>query len=210
MSTVEERQAPRRRLIAHLGRYLQHCKKYIMVIVDDYTHITWLFLLRLKSKTPQTLMNFIREIELKIKLPIRRIRSDNGTEFTNRLLNDFLVSKGINHNISAPYTPQQNSMVERRNIIIVEVARPMINFSNLPLYFWAEVVSTSCFVQNQSIINKRLNKTPYEGLNNRKPNVRFFSVFGCRCFVINNKEHLIKFAPKSEEGIVLGYSTKKR
>ena len=139
-------------------------------------------------------------------LPVRRIRRDNGTEFTNHLLNSFLVSKGISHNFSAPYTPQQNGVVERRNRTLVETARSMLNFAHIPLYFWAEAVATACFVQNRSIVCKRLNKTPYEGLNNRKPNVRFFHIFGCRCFVINNRDQLNKFAPKSDEGIFLGYS----
>lgn len=98
---------------------------------------------------------------------------------------DFLVSKGINHNFSTPYTPQQNAVVERRNITLVKATGSMLNFANLPLYLWAEAVATSCFVYNQSIIKKRLKDTPYEGLNNRKPNVLFFYIFGCRCFVVN-------------------------
>ena len=85
----------------------------------------------------------------------------------------------------------------------------MLNFANLPLYFWADVVATACFVQNRSIICKRLYKTPYEGLNNSKPDVQFFQIFGCKCFVINNKDHLNKFEQKSDEGIFLGYSTNK-
>ncbi|CAH1432412.1 unnamed protein product [Lactuca virosa] len=124
------------------------------------------------------LINFIKEIELQIKLPVRRIRSDNGTEFSNHLLNSFLVSKGITHNFIAPYTPQQNGVVEQRNRTLVEAARSMLNFTHLPLYFWAEAVATACFVQNRSIICKRL-------------------------------DHLNKFAPKSDEGIFLGYSTNK-
>lgn len=85
-------------------------KKYILVIVDDYTRFTRVFFLRLKSDTPQILINFIKEIELHIKLPVRRIKSDNGIEFTNQLLNSFLLSKGISHNFSEPYTQHQNGV----------------------------------------------------------------------------------------------------
>lgn len=138
-----------------------------------------------------------------------RIRSDNGTEFTNHILNSFLVSKGISHNFSGPYTPQQNGVVEQRKWTLVEAAKSMLNFANLPLYFWAEAVATSCFVQNRSVVCKRLSKTLYEGLNNRKPNVWFFHIFGCRCFLINNRDHHNKFASKSDKGIFLGYSTNK-
>ncbi|KAI3499670.1 hypothetical protein L1887_35474 [Cichorium endivia] len=183
-------------------------KKYILVIVDDYSRFTWVFFLRLKSDTFSELNNFITSIELKIQLPARRIRSDNGTEFNNKLIEEFLTSKGIEHNFSAPYTPQQNGVVERRNRTLVEAARSMLNFANLPLTFWAEAISTACFVQNRSIINKRLKMTPYEVLNKRKPNVKFFHIFGCRCFIKNNKDHLGKFAPKSDEAIFMGYSPK--
>ena len=89
-----------------------HHKKYVLVIVDDFTRFTWVFFVRLKSETLQILINFIKEIKLQIKLPVCRIRSDNGTEFTNHLLNSFLVSKGITHNFSSPYTLQQNGIVE--------------------------------------------------------------------------------------------------
>lgn len=131
--------------------------------------------------------NFIKEIELQIKLPVRRTRSDNYTEFTNQFLNIFLVSKGINHYFSGLYTLQQSGVVDRRNRTLVKAARSMLKFTKLPLYFWAGVVATTCFVQNRSIIYKRLNKTPYEGLTNRKPNVYLFHIFGCGCFVVIKK-----------------------
>ncbi|KAI3510729.1 hypothetical protein L1887_17862 [Cichorium endivia] len=183
-------------------------KKYILVIVDDFTRFTWVFFLRLKSYTFLELRNFIVSIELKVKLLVRRIRSDNGTEFNNQQIEEFLASKGIEHNFSTPYTPQQNGMVERRNVTLVEAARSMLNFANLPLSFWTEAIATACFVHNRSIINKRLQMTPYKILNGRKPNVKFFHIFGCRSFIKNNKDHLGKFVPKSDEAIFMGYSCK--
>lgn len=82
-------------------------------------------------------------------------------------------------------------------------------FANSPLYFWAKIVATTCFVQNKSIITKRLTKTHYEVLNNSKPNFHFIHIFGCRCFVVNKKEYLSKITPKSDEWIFFGYSTNK-
>ncbi|KAI3739574.1 hypothetical protein L2E82_29983 [Cichorium intybus] len=84
----------------------------------------------------------------------------------------------------------------------------MLNFTNVPLSFRAEAVATTCFVQNRSIINKRLRMTSYEVLNWRKPNVKFFHIFGCRCYIKNNKYHSGKFVPKSDEAIIMGYSSK--
>ena len=109
------------------------------------------------------MINFIKAIELQIKLPVRKIGSESGTEFTNKLLKSFLVSKGIRHNFPARYTTQQNGLVERRNRTLAEAARSLLNFANLTLYFWAKAVAAACFAQNRRIICKHLNKNPYEG-----------------------------------------------
>ncbi|NWD34195.1 transposase family protein, partial [Pseudomonas reactans] len=154
----------------------------------------------------EEMINFIKQIELKLKRPVRRIRSDNGLEFKNITLDSFLKNKGIEHNFSAPYTPQQNGVVERRNRTLCEAARSMLIFADLPQYFWAEAIATACYTQNRSLIHKHLHKTPYEVINNRKPNIKFFHIFGCRCFIKNNKDHLSKFESRSDEGIFLGYS----
>jgi len=117
-----------------------------------------------------------------------------------------LKDRGIAHNFSAAYTPQQNGVVERKNRSLVEAARSMLNFANLPLYFWADAINTANFTQNRSYINKRFDKTPYEILNKRKPNVKFFHVFGCRCFILRN-DSKANFEAKADEGIFIGYST---
>nr|KAJ0209889.1 hypothetical protein LSAT_V11C400174360 [Lactuca sativa] len=181
-------------------------KKYILVVVDGFSYFTWVFFLRLKSEAPEEMINFIKQIELKLKRPVRRIRSDNGLEFKNNTLDSFLKDKGIEHNFSAPYTPQQNGVVERRNQTLCEAARSMLIFADLPQYFWAEAIATACYTQNRSLTHKHLHKTPYEVINNRKPNIKFFHIFGCRCFVKNNTDHLSKFESRSDEGIFLGYS----
>ena len=82
----------------------------------------------------------------------------------------------------------------------------MLSFASLPLYFWADAIAAACFTQNRSYLNKRFSLTPYEIINNRKPNVKFFHVFGSRCFIFNSKEHRNKFDVKADEGIFLGYS----
>ncbi|KAH9802698.1 hypothetical protein KPL71_001497 [Citrus sinensis] len=103
-------------------------------------------------------------------------------------------------------TPQQNGVVERKNRSIQEMARTMLNENSLPKYFWAEAVNTACYVLNRVLIRPNLNKTPYELWKDRKPNIGYFKVFGCKCFVLNTKDNLGKFDPKSDVGIFLGYS----
>ncbi|KAJ9552664.1 hypothetical protein OSB04_016709 [Centaurea solstitialis] len=181
-------------------------KKYILVMVDEYSRYTWLEFLRMKSEAPELIIKFIKRIQVLLQLPVRKIRSDNGTEFKNATLDAYLTSVGISHNFSGAYTPQQNGVVERRNRTLVEAARTMLAYSGLPLTFWAEAVSTACFTQNRTIINKRFKKTPYHIINRRVPNVKFFHVFGCRCYILNNRDNLGKFDKKADEGYFLGYS----
>ena len=83
----------------------------------------------------------------------------------------------------------------------------MINESNVEKYFWAEAINTSCYIINRVSIRKILNKTPYELWKNRKPNISYFHVFGCYCYILNDKENLGKFDSKSDKGIFLGYAT---
>nr|GFB17242.1 retrovirus-related Pol polyprotein from transposon TNT 1-94 [Tanacetum cinerariifolium] len=103
-------------------------------------------------------------------------------------------------------TPQQNGVVERRNRTLVEATRTMLTFANLPLFLWAEAIATVCFIQNRWIIHKRFDKTPYELMNKRKPNINFFRVFGCRCYLLNDYEDVGKFKAKGDIGVFVGNS----
>ena len=181
-------------------------KKYVLVMVDDYSRYTWVNFLRTKDETPALIITFLKNIQVKLQLLVQAIRSDNGTEFKNKVLDSYLDSVGISHTFSAARTPQQNGVVERRNRTLVESARTMLAYSNLPLFLWVEAVATACFIQNHSIINKIFGKTPYELINKRIPNIKFFHVFGCRCFVLNDKDDLGKFNPKADEAVFIRYS----
>ncbi|KAJ9546973.1 hypothetical protein OSB04_019516 [Centaurea solstitialis] len=156
-------------------------KKYILVMVDEYSRYTWLEFLRVKSDAPELIIKFIKRIQVLLQLPVHKMRSDSGTEFKNATLDAYLTS-------------------------VVEAARTMLAYSGLPLTFWAEAVSTACFTQNRTIINKRFKKTPYHIINRRIPNVKFFHVLGCRCYILNNRDNLGKFDKKADEGYFLGYS----
>nr|GEW21187.1 hypothetical protein [Tanacetum cinerariifolium] len=82
----------------------------------------------------------------------------------------------------------------------------MLTFANLPLFLWAEAIATACFTQNHSTIHKRFNKTPYELMNKRKPNIKFFCVFGCRCYPLNDYEDVGKLKVKWDIRVFVGYS----
>ena len=185
-------------------------KKYCLVIIDDYSRFTWVFFLFSKDEAADIIKFFILQVEKQYSLPVKVTRSDNGTEFRNKSLDDFCLSKGILRQYSIPRTPEQNGVVERKNRTLIEAARTMLADSCLPLYFWAEAVNTACYVQNRVLINKRHSKTSYEVLHGIKPLISFFRAFGCQCFILNIKDSISKFAAKVDSGYFLGYSSSRK
>ncbi|GKC67757.1 retrovirus-related pol polyprotein from transposon TNT 1-94 [Tanacetum coccineum] len=179
-------------------------KKYILVIVDDYSRYTWVYFLHSKDETPEIIKKFIAQAQLNYKAKVCKIRTDNGTEFKNATLKAHYEKLGIMQQFSTARTPQQNGVVERRNRTLVEAARTMLIFSRLPEFLWAEAVATACFTQNRSIIHTRHNKTPYELLRGRKPNVEYFHVFGSLCYPTNDRDDLGKMKPKADIGVFIG------
>ncbi|KAJ9540861.1 hypothetical protein OSB04_027367 [Centaurea solstitialis] len=130
-------------------------KSYCLVIIDDYSRFTWVFFLRTKDETSGLIKPFVKRVENQVNLRVKVIRSDNGTEFKNADLNSFCEEKGIERQFSAPRTPQQNGVAERRNRTLIEAARTMLADSKLPITFWAEAVNTACYVQNRvHVVNK--------------------------------------------------------
>nr|GEZ23369.1 retrotransposon protein, putative, unclassified [Tanacetum cinerariifolium] len=110
--------------------------------------------------------------------------------------NDIVI--GINHQTSVARTPEQNGLVERRNRTLVEAARIILSAAKVPLYFWAEAIATTCFTQNRSLVIPRHEKTPYHIINDRKPSVKFFYIFGSLCDIVRDGENLDKMKEKAE------------
>ncbi|GJX60804.1 putative ribonuclease H-like domain-containing protein [Tanacetum coccineum] len=185
-------------------------KKYILVIVDDYSRFTWVKFLRSKDETPEFVTNFLKQIQVGLNKTVRFIRTDNGTEFVNQALSAYYEGVGISHQKSVPRTPQQNGVVERRNRTLVEAARTMMIFSKAPMFLWAEAVATACYTQNRSLIHTRHNKTPYELVHEKKPDLTFFRVFGALCYPTNDSENLGKFQAKADIGIFVGYAPSRK
>ncbi|KAK1388396.1 hypothetical protein POM88_016574 [Heracleum sosnowskyi] len=180
-------------------------KRYTLVIVDEYSRFTWVYFLHRKDETPEVLLDHVRMIETTTKYKVKILRSDNGTEFKNSKMEEFCKYKGIIQQFSAPGTPQQNGVVERKNRTLIEVGRTMLEDAKLPTYFWAEAVNTACYTQNLTLINRH-GVTPYQSLKEKKPSLKHLHVFGCKCFVLrNHPEQLGKFETKADEGIFIGY-----
>jgi hypothetical protein len=138
---------------------------------------------------------------------VKTIRSDNGSEFKNLQVKKYLKEEGIKHEFSAPYTPQQNNMVERKNMSLIDMARMMLGEYKTPERFWSEVVNTACHAINRLYLHRLLKKNSYELLIGNKPNVSYFRVFGSKCYILVKKGRHSKFAPKDVEGFLLGYDS---
>nr|GEY15317.1 retrovirus-related Pol polyprotein from transposon TNT 1-94 [Tanacetum cinerariifolium] len=149
-----------------------------------------------KDEAPEVIKTFFKRIIVLLQSPVIIIRTDNGTEFKNQALKDFFDSVGISHQMSSIQTPQENGVVERQNWTLVEAARTMLIFSHAPLFLWTEAIATACFTQNRSIIHRHFNKTPYELINDRKPDISFLHVFGALCYPKNDRKDIRNLGAK--------------
>ncbi|GKC39266.1 ribonuclease H-like domain-containing protein [Tanacetum coccineum] len=155
----------------------------------------WVFFLRTKDETSGILKDFIRKIENQLNQKVKTIRCDNGIEFKNRNIIEFCGSKGIKREYSNARTPQQNGVAERKNRTLIEAAT-----------FWAEAVSTACYVLNRVLVSKPQNKTPYELITGKIPIISYIRPFRCHVTILNTIDHLGKFEGKYDEGFLVGYS----
>jgi len=177
---------------------------------SDYSRWTWIKFLRCKDNAYDVFSNFCTQIQSEKEIKILKVRSNHGGEFENEPFETFCEKHGIIHEFSSPRTPQQNGVVERKNRTLQEMARTMIHENNFAKHFWAEVVNTTCYVQNRIYIRPILEKTAYELFEGRRLNISYFHQFGCTYYILNNKLYLKKFDAKAQRGIFLSYSERSK
>ncbi|GJX47309.1 putative ribonuclease H-like domain-containing protein [Tanacetum coccineum] len=158
-------------------RSLNH-KTYCLVITDDFSRFSWVFFLRTKDETSGILKDFIRQIENQLNQKIKR-------EYSN------------------DRTPQQNRVAERKNRTFIKAVRTMLADSFLPNTFWAEAVSTACYVLNRVLVTKPHNKTPYELVTGKIPIISYIRPFGCHVTILNTIDHLGKFDGRIKSEVFL-------
>ncbi|GJY68348.1 integrase, catalytic region, zinc finger, CCHC-type containing protein, partial [Tanacetum coccineum] len=157
-------------------------KKYILVIVDDYSRFAWV------KYDPSAASSYCP----------KNIKTDNGTEFVNQTLREYYEKVDISHETSVARSPQQNGVVERRNHTLIEAVRTMLIYAKAQLFLWAKAVATACYIQNRSIVRLRHSKTPYELLHDKPLDLSIFHVFGALCYLTNDSEKLGKLQPKAD------------
>jgi hypothetical protein len=158
-----------------------------LVIIDDCSHFTWVFFLQDKSETQEVLKKFLKRAQNEFDAKVKKIRSDNATEFKNTQIEDYLDDEGIKHEFLALYTLQQNGVAEKKNMTLIEMARTMLDEYKASDQFWVEMVNTACHATNRLCPHKLLKKTHYELLTGNKPNVSDFRVFGSKCYVLQKR-----------------------
>lgn len=178
--------------------------RFFATFKDDYSSWCSTRLLKNKSELASALQEFVVQVKNQTGRGVKIIRSDNGGEYLSNDLRSWLAEKGIQHERSTPYTPQQNGVAERMNRTIVEAARSMLHGKKVPLELWGEAVLCATHILNRSISSVH-NVTPFELWNGCKPDVSYFRVFGSPAFVHVPDESRRKLDPKAIEGILVGY-----
>lgn len=179
--------------------------KYFLTLVDDFSRITWAFLMRTKSETISHMKIFVKMVETQFGRKIKMFRTDNGGEFFSKQMDDLLQSIGCIHQSSCPHTPQQNGIVERKHRHLLHIARALMLNANLPKTFWGDGILTATYIINKLPTPVLNGATPWEVLFQQPAYVDNLKVFGCLCFVNTITGHRDKFDPRALPEIFLGY-----
>ena len=177
--------------------------RYGISFVDDFSGVVHLYLLRNKNDSVIALENFLSDIA-----PfgtVKRLRSDNGTEFTGEEFESVLRRNSIRHEFSAPHSPHQNGTVERSWRTTFETARCLIFEGGLPKSLWPYAAKYAAYIRNRCF-NNRLGMTPYESFTSRKPNLGKMHKFGEKCYAYDQEKK--KMDSRCTEGIFIGMDTR--
>ncbi|KAG7598736.1 Integrase catalytic core [Arabidopsis suecica] len=178
--------------------------RYVFVLIDDYSRYMWTILLKEKSDAFCKFKNFKILVERESEEKIRTFRTDRGGEFVSLEFNSFCEESGIKRHLTAPYTPQQNGVVERRNRTMMEMTRSLLKHMHLPNYLWGEAIRHTTYLLNRVVSRSLKDMTPYECFRNKKPMVEHIRIFGCIAYAKVDKPHLKKLDDRSRILIHLG------
>ena len=179
-------------------------KRYIFVLIDDYSRYMWSILLKEKGEAFEKFRLFKKTVEQETGFTIKTFRTDRGGEFLSKEFQTFCDDFGIQRHLTAPYTPQQNGVVERRNRTLMEMTRSILKHMSVPNYLWGEAVRHATYLINRVGTRVLAGKTPYEAFKGRKPNIEHLRVFGCIGYTKTENAHLKKLDDRSRVLVHLG------
>lgn len=184
--------------------------RYFLLVKDEFSHFRFVYCLKTKSEGTQRLMECLAEIERQHNVHVKVLRSDNGGEFTNHRLAEFVSSRGIIHQTTTAYTPQQNGCAEREMRTIMNAVRTMLADAKLPKALWAEAVHTAVYVLNLTGTSDVDNKSPHEVWTGQPPKIDHLQAFGCHVYKQVAKELRTKLNPKAVKCVFVGYGLRKK
>ena len=178
--------------------------RYIFVVIDDHSRYMWTMLLKQKSEAFEKFKKLRLVVEQETREKITTFRTDRGGEFVSREFNLFCEEAGIKQHLTAPYTPQQNGVVERRNRTLMEMARSILKHMHMPNHLWGEATRHATYLLNRIATRALKDQTPYEVFRGRKPNINHLRIFGCIAYAKNDQKHLRKLDDRSRMLVHLG------
>nr|AAG60200.1 putative gag-pol polyprotein [Oryza sativa Japonica Group] len=180
-------------------------RRYFLLLVDDLSRYMWVMVLGSKGEAADAIRHAQAAAEAECGRKLRVLRTDNGGEFTAAEFASYCADEGIQRHYTAPYSPQQNGVVERRNQTVVGMARALLKQRGMPAIFWGEAVVTAAYILNRSPTKALDGRTPYEAWHGRKPAVSHLRVFGCLAFA-KELGHIGKLDDRSTPGVFIGYA----
>ncbi|KAI9180050.1 hypothetical protein LWI28_000646 [Acer negundo] len=176
--------------------------EYFITFTDDYSRFGYVYLMRHKSDAFDMFKAFKAEVENQLEKHIKILRSDRGGEYLSGDFQQYLIDNGIVSQFSAPGTPQQNRVAERRNRTLLDMVRSMLSYSTFPISFWGYALQTAIYILND-VPSKSVPKTPHELWTGRKLSLQHLRIFGCPAHVLKGKTE--KMESRSETCIFVGY-----
>lgn len=164
----------------------------------------WTILLMKKSEAFEKFKTFKSLVEQETQERIKTLRTDRGGEFVSTEFQVYCEKYGIKRHLTAPYSPQKNGVVERRNRTLLEITRSILKHMNMPNYLWGEAVRHATYLINRVATGSLSNKTPYEALRGRKPNLSHLKIFGCVCYARTESVGRRKLDDRSRSLVHLG------
>jgi hypothetical protein len=180
-------------------------KKMFLLIVDDFSRFMWVALLPSKGCTPEAIKDVRAQAEVALGQRMSCLRTDRGGEFTSLDFSKHCVETGVRRQLTAPYSAQQNGMVERRNQMIVATTWSMMKAKGLLGYFWGEAISTAVYLLNRSPTRSVEGMMPYEAWTGMKSTVSHLHTLGCVVYVKNIMPHLKKLDDCSTKMVFVSY-----
>lgn len=178
--------------------------RYILLLVDDYSRVMWIYLLKNKNDAFDAFKKFRALVEKGPDKKIETFRTDRGGEFLSKEFLQYCEEAGISRQFTAPYSPQQNGVVERRNRTMIEMARSLLKEMEMPLYLWGEAVRHSIYLLNRLPTRAVSGMTPYEAWSGKKPHLEHIRVFGCLAYMKLPTVNLKKLDDSSKAVVHLG------